>query len=58
MLLRFYDNEDMISDNSMILYDPYNKTKLASTSKTTEISLVTKDNPEDSGPIKKAKKKQ
>ena len=48
----------MISDNSMILYDPYNKTKLASTSKTTEISLVTKDNPEDSGQIKKAKKKQ
>jgi len=42
----------------MILYDPYNKTKLASTSKTTETSLVTKDNPEDSGPNKKAKKKQ
>jgi len=48
----------MISDNSMILYDPFNKTKLASTSKTIETSLVTKDNPEDSGPNKKAKKKQ
>ena len=42
----------------MILYDPYNKTKLASTFKTTETSLVTKDYPEDSGPNKKAKKKQ